>query len=116
MLRFCGFGLELFVSEVLTRRCDDPIVCSATDDAGRWWLIVEAVHKDAQMIWVCAPASPRMVELVGSGRASATDAVRHSLTGWVEIVSTIDGRSVPEQRVACSRLSEFGAMGVPEAV
>jgi hypothetical protein len=116
MLRFCGFGLELFVDEVLTRRSDAPIVCSASDAAGRRWLIVEAAPKDAQMTWVCAPASLRMVELVGSGRASAADAVRHSLTGWVEIASTIGGRSIPEQRVACSRLSEFCAIGVPEAV
>jgi hypothetical protein len=116
MLRFCGFGLELFVDEVLTRRCDDPIVCSATDASGRRWLIVEAVHDSSHTAWVCAPASPRMIELIASGRASAADAVRHSVTGWVEIVSTAEGRSIPEERIRCSQMAEFCAVRLPEAV
>jgi hypothetical protein len=115
MLRFCGFGLELFVDDVLTRFCDDPIVCAATDAAGRRWLIVEAVHDGSEAMWVCAPASPKMVELVGSGQASAADAVRHSLTGWVEIVSTAEGRSIPEERVACSQLPQFCTVRAAQA-
>lgn len=116
MIRFCGFGLELFVDTVLTRRCDDPIVCSATDGASRWWLIVEAYKDKSGTVWVCAPASRKMVELVGTGQASAADAIRHSVTGWVEIVSRVGGRSIPEQRVPCAQLDEFCTIRLPEVV
>ena len=106
MLRFCGFALELFVDKVLDRRCEDPVVCAATDFTGQRWLIVEADHHDKELSWFCAPASDRAVELVTSGRAAAIDAVRHSSTGWVELVSIVDGHAVPDRRVRCSDLDD----------
>ena len=106
MLRFCGFALELFVDEVLERKFDEPVVCSATDFTGQRWLIVEADHKDKQLSWLCAPASAKAVDLVTSGRATAVDAVRHSSTGWVELVRVVDGHAVPDRRVRCSDLGD----------
>jgi hypothetical protein len=104
MLRFCGFGLELFVDEVLYRQADDPVVCAATDMCGRRWLILETAHKDKSLSWLCAPASSKVVDLVATGRATAADAVRHSKTGWVELVRVVDGHSVPDRRIRCSEL------------
>ena len=104
MLRFCGFGLELFVDEVLKRDQDDPTVCSATDFTGQRWLIVRAERKDKELAWLCAPASTRTLDLVASGRAAPADAVRHSATGWVELVTTVDGHVLPERRLRCSDL------------
>jgi hypothetical protein len=98
MLRFCGFGLELFIDEVLERDHDDP---------------VEAERKDKDLSWLCAPASTRAVDLVAAGLTSAADAVRHSTTGWVEVVSVIDGHSVPDRRLSCSDLSAKHPLATP---
>jgi hypothetical protein len=104
MLRFCGFDVELVVDEVLCRRSDDPVVCAATDDSGQRWLILETDHREMQLSWLCAPASPKVVDLVASGQAAPSDAVRHSNTGWVELVRVVDGHSVPDCRLRCSDL------------
>ena len=105
MLKFCGFDLELTVETVLHRQDDQPAVFTAIDALGDQWLIVEAASDDHGFSWVCAPASDRAVELVAAGRASATDAVRHSSTGWVEVIRVVDGHAVPDERVRCSDLS-----------
>lgn len=104
MLKFCGFDLELTVETVLQHDCDQPAVFSASDSDGNRWLILEATENDREMAWICAPASDKTVELVGAGKATASDAVRHSLTGWVEVVRVVDGHAVPDQRVTCAEL------------
>jgi hypothetical protein len=111
MLRFCGFGFELVVDEVLVRLADDPVVCAATDPCGRRWLIVETNHKDKSLSWLCAPASSKVVDLVASGQATAMDAIRHSKTGWVELVQVVDGHSVPDRRLRCSEIPSDMAGG-----
>ena len=105
MLRFCGFELELEVDAVLHRSGDEPAICSASDQSGQQWLIVEAAHNNEEISWFCAPASRLAVELVASGRASADDAILHSETGWVEVVRVVSGHAVPERRVPCSELA-----------
>jgi len=110
MLRFCGFDLELTVEAVLQRDADQPAVFSATDLCGEHWLIVEAAQDAGDFSWICAPASDRVIELVAAGRATALDAVRHSLTGWVEVVRVVDGHAVPDQRVPCAQLGSAGAV------
>lgn len=109
MLKFCGFDLELTVQTVLQRRSDQPAVFSATDTSGDQWLILEAGGDERAVSWICAPASDRAVGLVATGKASATDVARHSLTGWVEVVRVVDGHAVPDQRLSCSELSALPA-------
>lgn len=113
MLRFCGFDLELTVESVLQRRLDDPAVCTATDPSGQRWLIVEVPGDGDDLSWYCAPASARAVEQVVSGRAAARDAVLHSQTGWVEVVSVVAGRTVPDRRLPCSELTAQVAANAP---
>ena len=50
------------------------------------------------------------VGIIGTGLQARTQleavaAVRHSLTGWVEVVRVVGGHAVPDRRVACSELS-----------
>lgn len=104
MLKFCGFDLELSVDSVVQHEADQPAVFSATDSEGEHWLIVEAARNEREFSWFCAPASDRAVELVATGRASAADAVRHSRTGWVEVVRVVDGHAVPDERVTCAEI------------
>lgn len=105
MLRFCGFELELIVDAVLDRHDDEPAVCSAVDQAGQRWLIVEGAHAGRDSSWLCAPASRLAIDLVASGRATPADAVMHSETGWVEVVRVVNGHAVPDSRVPCSQVS-----------
>ncbi|HET9732987.1 MAG TPA: hypothetical protein VFP54_09970 [Acidimicrobiales bacterium] len=116
MLKFCGFDLELTVEAVLQRDAQQPAVFSATDPAGDHWLIVEAGGDAHAFSWICAPASGRAVEQVATGRATPLDALRHSLTGWVEVVRVVDGHAVPEQRMACAELTVLPAVGRPEVL
>lgn len=117
MLRFCGFDFELTVDSVLERHGGQPAVFSATDPGGDRWLIVETPGTGhTEIAWICAPASARVVELIADGRATATDALRHSLTGWVEVVRVVDGHAVPDQRVSCAELSALGALAPLAAV
>ena len=105
MLKFCGFDLELNVDGILQRTGDHLAVLSATNFHAEPWLIVEANSDDHETAWVCAPVSRRAIDLVATGRASAGDAVKHSITGWVEIVRIIGGRAVPDERVLCADLA-----------
>lgn len=106
MLRFCGFDLELTVDTIVDRDRQAPGVFGATDSSGDHWLILEAGGHD-HASWICAPVSDRVVELVAAGQADAADAVRHSITGWVEVVRVVDGHAVPEQRVPCTELAHL---------
>lgn len=105
MLRFCGFDFELTVDRVLHRDCAQAAVFSALDAEGEHWLIIESTPDACEAAWICAPASEKVIDLVGSGRAAAADALRHSSTGWVEVVRVVEGHAVPDQRVPCSELS-----------
>lgn len=116
MLRFCGFDLELTVETVLQRRNDQTAVFSAVDQLGEHWLIVEAGSDQHAASWICAPASGRAVGLVAEGRAAVTDVLRHSLTGWVELVRVVDGHAVPEQRLSCSELASLEPASPPTLV
>jgi hypothetical protein len=96
MLRFCGFALELFVEEVLTRG-DWPTVCRARDFTGDQWLIVQINDDPAHLAWLCAQVSDRAIRAITAGHAAPMDAVRHSATGTVELVAVEEGRAVPDR-------------------
>ena len=105
MLRFCGHDVELAVDAVLERRPGQPAVFCARDDSEGRWLIVEGAGSDRDRTWICAPASPRAIDLVSTGAATPVDAVRHSLTGWVEVVRVVEGHAVPDRRIPCAELA-----------
>ena len=112
MLKFCGFDLELTIDAILHRAGDHLSVLSATDFHAEPWLIVESWSDDRETAWVCAPATRKAVELVASGRASATDVVKHSRTGWVEVVRIVKGHAVPDERIACADLAPLEPLSV----
>jgi hypothetical protein len=105
MLMFLGFDLQLVVDVVLTRQ-DGPEVCCARDFTGGQWLIVEIDDDPVHLAWLCAPISERAMAAVVSGRASPMDAVRHSQTGTVELVTVVEGRAMPERCLLCSSVPE----------
>ncbi len=104
MLKFLGFELELFVDVVLDDRV--PPVISARGPGGEHWLIVQVDRNPEHLVWVCAPITARALEEVTVGRATARDALRHSSTGTVEVVTVERGRAVPDRWLPCSALPE----------
>jgi hypothetical protein len=104
MLKFFGFDLELYVDVVLQGH--DVNVRSARGFQGENWLIVQVDQDPEHLVWVCAPISERALQEVATGRATMRDAVRHSATGTVEIVTVDRGRAVPDRCLCCSELPD----------
>jgi hypothetical protein len=106
MVTFCGFTLELLIEDILKRDVW-PTVCRARDPVGGCWIIVHVDEDPHHPAWLCAPVSPRASQAVNEGRASPLDAVRHSLTGTVELVALHNGRAIPDQCFLCSQVNEL---------
>jgi hypothetical protein len=96
MLRFCGFDFELVVEEVVGR-VDGPALHWGRDDAGQYWLIVQVRDDPDHLAWLCAAISERALGAVLDGRAWPLDAVRHSATGTVELVTVDHGQAVADR-------------------
>ncbi len=103
MMRFCGCEIELLVDVVLAWR-EGPALCAAHDERGGRWLIARVDNDPAHLAWLCAPVSERALRAVADGRASARDALRHSATGTVELVTVQDGRVLPDRCLLCSHV------------
>jgi hypothetical protein len=103
MLTFLGYELELYAVGVIAER-DDLNIRYGADLNGGLWLIVRADEDDDRLVWVCAPVTPRMLEEVTAGRADAWDAIRHSITGMVDVVTVDHGRAVPDRCVLSADL------------
>jgi hypothetical protein len=104
VLKFLGFDLELFVDGILDDH--DPVVHSAHDFQGSQWLIVQVDTDSEHLVWVCAPISARALRAVADRTATTTDALRHSLTGTVEVVTVDHGRAVPDRCLCCATLPD----------
>jgi hypothetical protein len=68
MLTFCGFDLEVFIEGVLDRG-DWPTLCCAPDFMGGQWLIVQIDDEPLHLERMCAPASERAMQAVGTAVA-----------------------------------------------
>jgi hypothetical protein len=104
MLMFCGSDLELAVDRVVVRR-DSPALCCAHDAYGQGWIIVQVDEDRRHLSWCCAPVTAQSIEAVETDPRLAWDALRHGVTGKVEIVTVDDGKCVPDRRVPSVWLS-----------
>jgi hypothetical protein len=105
MLYFCGNQLALLVDTVLER--DNGMrTCTAHDCRGLRWLLFRATAAPERTVWVCAPMSARALYCVRNGRADIRDAICHTTTGMVEIVTVAGTESVPDSCVVCARIPE----------
>src|SRR5579862_2982779 len=100
MLRFLGYRLELFVDAVLERN-DGPRICSARDEVGGRWLIVQVENGPERQAWLCSPVSERALRALAEGKADPADVVCHAPTGTVELVTIDRGRPVPDRCLLC---------------
>lgn len=70
---------------------------------GGTYLVVE-IPGPAGPCWVCAPASPRALECVRSGRTSPWTVLHHSTTGTVDLYRTTADGSLHCSTLLCSKL------------
>jgi hypothetical protein len=105
MLTFCGSDIELVIDTVLARG-DWPDLCFARDFTGVHWMIVQVDDDPVHLAWLCAPISDRAMQEVASGRATPRDAVSHSATGTVELVTVDHGRAVPDRCLLCASVPQ----------
>jgi hypothetical protein len=101
MMKFYGYELELFAGEDLGEVAGIS-VRAGTDFCGGHWLIVRVGDDPEHLVWVCAPVSIRTLQEVARGNAAVRDALRHSVTGSVEVVTVDHGRAVPDRCLMCA--------------
>jgi hypothetical protein len=106
MFFFLGCDLEIIIDCVLIR-ADGPRLCAGTDFTGRRWLVFRSRSDRHQSVWLCSPISERALREVETGRATPRDALRHSCTGWAEVVSYVDGRVVPDMCLPCGDIPDL---------
>jgi hypothetical protein len=104
---FFGFEIELDVEAILVKDERGTRVCSAHDCTSQQWLIVKVSDEPNDLAWLCVPVSERAIEAVMTGRGSLRDAIRHSATGTVDLVTVEHGRAVPDRCLLCASIPEY---------
>jgi hypothetical protein len=112
-VRFFGYDLELTVDTILAERAG-PSLFTASDDDGAGWLVAQVGYETSWLAWLCAPLSELASQAVVKGSADPRDAIRHSLTGTVELVTVTEGRAALDQCLLCGDLTEELLSSVPE--
>jgi hypothetical protein len=105
MMHLLGYHLELVIDSVLARQ-EGPVLCAAHNAQGQLWLVYRAAPGPSTTTWMCSPVSERALRAVVSRGSEPRDAMRHSLTGTVDILQTIEGRAVPDRCVPCAQIPE----------
>jgi hypothetical protein len=114
-VRFFGYDLELTVEAVLAAG-SAPSLFTASDPQGAAWLVAQVGYEGSHLAWLCARMSERATQAVVEGSAAPRDAIHHSLTGTVELVTVSEGRAVRDQCLLCGELTDELLSSVPAYV
>jgi hypothetical protein len=114
-VRFFGYDLELTVETILASG-SAPSLFTASDPEGAAWLVAQVGYEGSHLAWLCARTSERARQAVVEGSAAARDAIRHSLTGTVELVTVTEGGAARDQCLLCGELTDELLSSVPAYV
>ena len=114
-MRFFGYNLDLTVDKILAGETG-PSLFTASDTEGAGWLVAQVGFERSRLAWLCARMSDRAAQAVLAGTANPRDAIRHSLTGTVELVTVSDGRAAEDQCLLCRDLPEDLLSSIPAGV
>ena len=114
-MRFFGYDLELTVQTILAAGAG-PSLFTASDPQGTSWLVAQVGYEGSNLAWLCAPLSELASQAVVDGRADPRDAVRHSLTGTVELVTVGEGRAIHDRCLLCGDLPQELLSAIPDYV
>jgi hypothetical protein len=84
-------SLDLEVDRVLDPAAAFPHLFAGHSSAGHRYLIVQTTFDERSGTWMCAPITERALDCVVAGRAELRDALTHTATGTVDIV-TVDSQ------------------------
>ena len=107
MFHFCGYDLALSVERVHSFAHGYPAVCVGQDLDMQRWLVVLVDHDPNHLCWVCSPTTDRAIAELDGGNATPADLCRHSVTGWVEVVTVEGGRPVRDRCLLCPEIELF---------
>jgi hypothetical protein len=82
-------SLDLELDRVLDPAAAFPHIFAGHSSAGQRYLIVQTTGDERSGTWMCAPITERALDCVVAGRAELRDALTHTATGTVDIV-TVD--------------------------
>jgi len=105
MIFFLGFELEMTIDTELIE-ADGPQLSAGTDFSGQRWLVFRCRSDGDGSVWLCSPITARALKQVELGLATPRNAIRHSCTGLVELVSYAAGRTLPERCLPCGEIPE----------
>jgi len=100
-MRFFGYDLDLTVETILDGD-SGPRLFTGRDVDGIAWVIAQVTDEPSHQSWLCAPVSERAASAIVDRGADPRDAIRHSLTGTVELVTVQPGLATPDRCLLCS--------------
>jgi hypothetical protein len=106
MKPFQRSSLDIQLDDVLDAGAPLPHLFSGHTPGGQRYLIIQMSGDEQTGTWVCAPITERAMHYVLVGLAQLRDAVAHSATGAVDIVTvTSDGHCFESSRL-CRELTD----------
>jgi hypothetical protein len=100
MRPFQRSSLQIQLDDVLDAGTPHPHLYSGHTPAGLRYLIIQMSGDEDRGTWMCAPITERALHYVLVGLAQLRDAVAHSATGAVDIVTvTADGQWFESSRL-----------------
>jgi hypothetical protein len=103
-LQRCSLHLEL--DQVLDPAAFLPHCFAGHSSGGQRYLIVQMNGNERTGTWVCAPISERALGCVLTGRAEFRDAIAHTTTGTVDVVTIGADGSCDELWKFCRELDD----------
>jgi hypothetical protein len=106
MKPFQRSSLEIQLDDVLDAGAPLPHLFSGHTSAGQRYLIIQTSGDEHSGTWMCAPITDRALHHVLIGSAQLRDAVAHTATGAIDIITvTSDGHCLESSRL-CRELAD----------
>jgi hypothetical protein len=94
-------SLDFEVDRVLDPADAFPHCFAGHSSAGQRYLIVQTTGDERSGTWMCAPITERALDCVVAGRAELRDALTHTATGAVDIVTVDSDGNCTESAKLC---------------
>jgi hypothetical protein len=99
-------NLRLELDQVLEPTSPGQRFFAGHSASGQRYVILQTSGDDRAGTWTCAPITERALDFVVTGSAELRDAISHTATGTVDIITVAaDGRCTESVRL-CSELRE----------
>jgi hypothetical protein len=98
-------SFDIEIDEILDWH-DGPSLVTGHDRAWRHYVAIQVASTPTQRRWLCAAISRRALRCVLTGHAELRDALRHTPTGYVDVLTIDRLGTVVESQQLCSELTD----------